>query len=254
MLWKQANPLSRIVNGDKAANYQFPWHVSLQATITDLDDKRYCGGILIANNFVLTAASCVHNAATIQADYGSIHFSTPFETQHSTQYQIHPQYNADYKSNNLAIIRLPTSVVYRSNVRAILLPRISEQNETFESIDSYISGFGVSQPGSNYLSNDLNFAHQTVISNELCRQSYDSRYVQSTVMCAAGYNGSTASICYGDQGGALVSHIDGSWVAIGVASIVHSTDGCQGRVPALYTRIAPYLPWIQHLTGIVVRP
>lgn len=216
-------------------------------------EKTYCGGSLIAANFVLTAASCLKNAATIQADIGSTLFWSPFETQHTIQYLIHPQYSETFKINNIAVIRLPTGVTFGTNVRAILLPRISKESDLYESAESYVSGFGVTTAGSNYLSSELRYAHKTVISNDVCRQSFDSRFIESSVMCAVGINGTTQSTCYGDQGGALVSHIEGSWVQIGVSSVLHST-GCTGTVPAGYTRITPYLQWIASLTGIVLRP
>lgn len=248
----KANPLGRIVNGDRAENYQFPWHVSLRITQTT-SEITYCGGSIIAANFVLTTAACLKNARTIQVDIGSIVFTTPFETQHTTQFQVHPQYSEDFKLNNIAIIRLQTTLVFRTNIRAILLPRIRDQSELYESADSYASGFGVTQAGSNYLSNELRYAHKTVISNDNCRQSFDSRFIPNTVMCATGHNSSTQSLCYGDQGGALVSHVDGSWLQIGVSSVIHSL-GCLGTAPAGYTRVTAYLQWISSLTGIVLRP
>lgn len=243
--------MGRIVNGDKAVNYQFPWHVSLHVTKTT-GTKSYCGGSIIAEQFVLTAASCLKDATSIQVDIGSIQFNAPYETQHSTQFQIHPNYNEDTKANNIAIIRLPSSLIYRTNIRAILLPRISDKNETFESYESYVCGFGVSEPYSSYLTNDLHYAHKTVITNEKCMKSFETKYIDSSVMCATGYDGSTQSICYGDQGGALVSHINGSWVQIGLASIVHP-NGCTGQHPAGYSRITPHLEWIKYLTGIELR-
>lgn len=249
----KANPLSRIVNGHKAVNYQFPWHCSLHITKTSSEQKTYCGGALIAPYFVLTAASCVRNASSIQVDIGSIVFAPPYETHFSTQYQIYPQFDEQYKNHNIAVIRLATSVTFTINIRAILLPRMSEQNDTFESLNTYVSGFGVSEAGSNYLSNDLLFALKQVKSNEICRQSFASGYMGSSFMCASGRNGTTESICTGDHGGALVAHIDGSWVLVGVASVV-PPNGCTGLTPAGYTRAGYYLDWIHYLTAIVPRP
>lgn len=216
-------------------------------------EKTYCGGSLIAGNFVLTGASCLKSASSVQVDIGSTVFTKPFQTQHSTQFISHPQYNDDYKINNIGVIRLPANVTFGTNVRAILLPRVSDESNEYVSADSYLSGFGVSTAGSNYLSNELRYAHKSVISNDNCLQSFDSRYIQSSVMCAVGYNGTTQTTCYGDQGGALVSHIDGSWVQIGISSVIHPT-GCTGTVPAGYTRLTPYLKWIAYLTGLELRP
>lgn len=213
----------------------------------------YCGGSLIAENFVLTAASCLRNAATIQVDIGSTELLQPFESQNTTQFLSHPEYNDEHQINNIAIIRLQTSVTFSNNVRAILLPRISESSERYESVESYVCGFGISEAGNHFLSEDLLYAHKTVISNDDCRKIYDSLYIQDSVMCAVGFNRTTQTICYGDQGGALVSHIAGTFVNIGIASIIHSS-GCGGIYPAGYTRVTPYLQWIASMTAIVLRP
>ncbi len=247
----KANPFGRIVNGDKAAKYQFPWHVSIQNNKTN-SEKSYCGGSLIAPQFVLTAASCLKNVSTIQIDIGSIEFWNPNVTLQTNQYQIYPEYNEEFKTHNIAVIRLPTIVEYNTNIRSILLPRISDVNETYESIEAYVSGFGVFEAGSSYLSGELRFARQTVISNDVCRQSFDSRLITNSALCGIGYNGSRQSTCYGDQGGAFASHIDGAWVQIGLSSFIHPS-GCTGEAPAGYTKIAPYLEWINRLTGVPIR-
>ena len=46
--------LDKIVGGDEAAENQFPWIVALF-----VDDAWFCGGSLISENWVMTAAHCV---------------------------------------------------------------------------------------------------------------------------------------------------------------------------------------------------
>lgn len=47
-------PHGRIVNGDKSSPGVYPWTVGIQ-----FGDKLYCGGSIISNKFVVTAAHCV---------------------------------------------------------------------------------------------------------------------------------------------------------------------------------------------------
>lgn len=72
-------------------------------------------------------------------------------------------------------------------------------------------------------------------------------------MCTLGYINSLQSGCYGDQGGALVTNVDGTWYQIGLISTIHGA-GCTGNNPNLYTRITPYIQWINQMTGIPVNP
>lgn len=248
-----AVPTSRIVHGNIAAKYQFPWHVSLTISYANSTHRSYCGGSLISSRYILTAATCLLNAASIKADFGSISFSTPLQSLTTTKGMIHPQFQAKTNANNIAIIQLNEDVWYTNDKRAILLAGQSQASNTFVNTTSYISGFGVAENGDSYLSASLRYAFTTVITNDLCQHFFPSGYVRSETMCTLGYINSLQSGCYGDQGGALTTNIDGTWYQIGLISTIHG-GGCTGNNPNLYTRIAPYVQWINQMTGIPINP
>lgn len=114
----------------------------LNSTKTD-NTRRYCGGTLIAPNFVLTAASCIENATNIKVDVGIISFYNPTDTQYSTLYRLHPNYNVQNGLNDIAIIKLDRNFTYRDNVRSIMLPGYSQKNNSFVYQQCYFSGFGM---------------------------------------------------------------------------------------------------------------
>lgn len=96
------------------------------------------------------------------------------------------------------------------------------------------------------LSNNLRFAPQTTSTNQECQQSFDSRFVQTSSICAG--SSSTQTACFGDMGGALVIQYQDTWMQIGIASTINPS-GCHG--PVVYTRLTSYIDWIQTMTGIV---
>lgn len=114
----------------------------LNLTRTD-NTKRYCGGTLIAPNFVLTAASCIENATNINVGVGIISFYNPTDTQNSSVYRLHPDYNFTNGVNDIAIIKLDKNFTYRDNVGSILLPGKSQVNSSFVYQQCSFSGFGM---------------------------------------------------------------------------------------------------------------
>ena len=49
----------RIVGGMEADKWEFPWLVSLQLKENGVNEH-YCGGSIISDNYILTAAHCVY--------------------------------------------------------------------------------------------------------------------------------------------------------------------------------------------------
>lgn len=137
----------RIVHGNIAAKYQFPWHVSITVSYANTTQRGYCGGSLIGSRHVLTAASCLVNAISIRVDYGSISFSTPLQTQTTILAMVHPQFNSQNNANNIGIVQLNVDVWHTNDNRPILLAGRSQAANSFVNAISYISGYGVAKNG-----------------------------------------------------------------------------------------------------------
>ncbi|KAJ6641142.1 Collagenase [Pseudolycoriella hygida] len=237
-----ALPQSRIINGNPATKYQFPWHVLLNSTRSDNTNK-YCGGSLIAPNFVLTAASCIQNATNIKVSTGIISFYNATETQNATLYRLHNEYDSAKGLNDIAIIKLDKNFTYHDTVRPITLPGKSQVNNTFVYQQTYFSGFGMTNQSDNHMSNILQYSSNVIISNDFCRKSLDRDNVP---LCAVSYE---SSVCYGDQGGALVAYISSRWHQIGLLFHINQ-NGCYSGSPHVYTKVTDHLGWIAYLTGL----
>lgn len=229
-----------------AHEHQFPWHISLIIGRSDSENIRYCGGSLLSQHFVLTAASCLQSAVSVRVNMGSIKFLEPAISQDSTQFISHPQFNAGYNHNNIGIIRLSTPVGdYSNTLRAILIPGPAHSDNLYVNEPAFISGYGVYETGSQYLSNSLRFGRQITITNQECQQTFQPQFVPASSICVKPET--NQATCYGDLGGPLVVQYNDTWMQIGIASMIHSS-GCQGAV--VYTRLTSYIDWIQAMTGI----
>lgn len=202
---------------------------------------------------------------------GSLTQLNPAEMFDTTKYTVHPDYNGCYgfcRVNNIAIVELPTQVIFGNRVRYVSLPTTNQRIELFENVKCYLPGFGdhLSTTSSNrQLVSELRYANQEVISNEICAQMYAGFMyanpvveITNTTICASSAAESSSlpqGICHFDEGGALVAWINGTWIQIGIASQSTNrfdwySEYCITNFPQIYTRITPYLEWISEITGI----
>lgn len=142
-LYKQIQ--SRIVGGQQDNLNQFPWHASLQVSYNNNPTINNCGGSIISTTFILTSADCVLNAKSIKINMGSSSFSKPGKTLTSTTYAVHPQFNTLNFQNNIALVKLPSALVWTATISAIRLVARSQGNASFYNNEAYLTGFGRTQ-------------------------------------------------------------------------------------------------------------
>merc|ERR1712168_1041665 len=95
--------LNKIVGGEEAAEHQFPWIVAVF-----IDDTYFCGGALLNENYVLTAAHCADGAFyfDIWAGAHNVRASSEPHRVEITSFNgfTHPQWDDSDLSNDLAVI------------------------------------------------------------------------------------------------------------------------------------------------------
>ncbi|KAI7815053.1 Serine protease, partial [Rhyzopertha dominica] len=211
---------SRIIGGSPAAAGQFPWQVAVQYRTNS--GSFFCGGSLIHQLWVLTAAHCAVGAI------------------------IHERYSSSNLNNDIALVRLPSAVTLNARIQTIRLP--TRGSTTGASVPVTVSGWGRTSDTSGGVSAVLNFVGLTTISNSACASVYGSSVVIASTICARG--NPHHSTCSGDSGGPLVVYdSSGRATQVGVVSFVHRA-GCASGNPSGYVRTEPYLSWISTNTGI----
>ncbi|XP_049841783.1 collagenase-like [Schistocerca gregaria] len=127
-------------------------------------------------------------------------------------------------------------------IALVMLPSLSEVNETFTGKRSLISGWGKTGDEEDP-SQTLQYTDVTVIPNSVCEMDYKPGFIRESTLCAGNKN---KGICSGDHGAPLV--LKGSFKQIGIASFYY--DKCEVPVPAGYTRVTYFLNWITRTAGI----
>jgi secreted trypsin-like serine protease len=102
--------VKQIVGGALASRGQFPWQVSIH-----IDNAYLCGGSLIRNNWVITAAHCTYTRASSTVRIGStLWYTVPADgfsyTIVTTEKYEHPGYNPTTINNDVSLLKLPQSV------------------------------------------------------------------------------------------------------------------------------------------------
>lgn len=233
----------RIVNGEPALVGEFPWAASIAVPISGGRLFSFCGGSLIAPEWVLTAAHCQVRTSD-RVILGRRDLTTAAGTVHDVAAFIpHPDYVPSTNDSDLALIRLATP----SSEQPIALVN---EDESFSAAgeDFQVAGWGLLEEAGD-ASAVLMKVTVPVLDATFCQVQYSVAGVMITPnMLCAGQDGKDS--CQGDSGGpGMVSDLDCDLDRL--AGVVSFGIGCaRPGFPGVYTRIARFLPWIEEQAGV----
>ncbi|XP_077376524.1 chymotrypsin B-like [Festucalex cinctus] len=229
---------ARIVNGEEAVPHSWPWQVSLQQS----NGFHFCGGSLINENWVVTAAHCnvktYHRVVAGEHDkgYGS---NEAVQVLRPAKVFTHPQWNPRTINNDIALIKLTSPARLGTNVSPVCL---AEATDDFAPGRTCVtSGWGLTRYNAPSTPNKLQQAALPLLSNEQCKRHWGSNI--SSVMICAGADGATS--CMGDSGGPLVCEKDNAWTLVGIVS--WGSSRCSTTTPAVYARVTALRGWVDQI-------
>ncbi|XP_058979552.1 trypsin alpha-like [Musca domestica] len=220
----------RIVGGVATTINSYPWQVSLQRF-----GSHSCGGSVYSAKIIVTAAHCLQSvsASALRVRAGSTYWNSGGTLVSVAAFKNHEGYNSRTMVNDIAVIRLSSSLNFGSTIKSIALTTKAPANGAA----AVVSGWGTQQSGSSSLPTTLQYVSVDIVSQSQCSSSaygYGSE-VKSTMICAYA-TGKDA--CQGDSGGPLVS----GGVLVGVVSWGY---GCAfANYPGVYADVAALRSWV----------
>ncbi|XP_071566074.1 chymotrypsin-1-like [Temnothorax nylanderi] len=222
----QGDPSPYIIGGKDAPIGKFPYQVSLR-----YNDKHYCGGSIIHDRNILTAASCVAGLEN-QLNNLKVHVGTNFLNESGDVYDIesvsiHENYTMD--DSDIALVHLKTPINNNELVQPI---NLKTSDENLEGKSCTLSGWGKKNGGE--VSNNLQEIELRVYPLEKCRRLWGWG-IKNTQLCTLTSEGEGA--CNGDTGSPLVAE----GLQIGIVSYFFP---CSMGHSDVHIRVSSSIIWI----------
>uniref|UniRef100_A0AAR5PNW0 Peptidase S1 domain-containing protein n=1 Tax=Dendroctonus ponderosae TaxID=77166 RepID=A0AAR5PNW0_DENPD len=232
-----SNHENRIVGGRPTGINHYPWIARIV-----YDGHFHCGGSLVAESYVLTAAHCVRKLrrSKIRVILGDHDQSTttdaPAKMRAVSSIIRHRNFDTDSYNHDIALLKLRKSVEFTKNIRPICLPAIRDPAGK----TGIVVGWGRTSEGGN-LPNIVQEVEVPILTPNQCKaMKYRASRITSYMLCAG--RGAMDS-CQGDSGGPLLVHNGDKYEIVGIVSW---GVGC-GRpgYPGVYTRVSRYINWLK---------
>uniref|UniRef100_A0A3P8SGM0 Peptidase S1 domain-containing protein n=1 Tax=Amphiprion percula TaxID=161767 RepID=A0A3P8SGM0_AMPPE len=226
-----------IIHGKKVPDDLMLYMASVQN-----NQGHVCGGFLISEDFVVTAAHCDKQKPT-SVVLGTHNLKKINNTtmRYSVSRCKYPQYKDAKFGDDIMLLKLSKKARVDKRVQPIQLPK--GEIKLKDKAKCRVAGWGFTKTGGKSV-DELQMVEVPVVKLEECRRKWKQiRFdLPNNVTCAGG-SGITKGFCKGDSGGPLVC----GGMAVGVVSFNMKNNCNYPNVPNVYTDTSRYLQWIKKI-------
>ena len=242
----------RIVGGQGVNITDLPWQVSIWSRF----GGHFCGGSVISEDWVLTAAHCMEgsspNNTIVIAGISRQSQANSGQVRLAAEINVFPGFITPERGRDIALIRLSDPLdlsVPEVQAIGLMSPELAAQGLTSPGNNAIVSGWGAlsSNGGS---PDQLQAVVLPLISNAEANAAYRSVRITDDQLGAGLLGTGGRDSCQGDSGGPLAVS-DGSGNGLLLAGVVSWGFGCaSARFPGMYARVSAFQSWITSITGI----
>jgi secreted trypsin-like serine protease len=236
----------KIIGGEPAPVGAYPWLVSVGVSwIADPYSAHFCGGSILSERWILTAAHCVirTSPAKVSVTAGTNKLVPGATRKNVKLIIVHRNYNPATNDNDIALMELidplPTGVFIRP---VALLTSVNEGALLVENTPLAVTGWGATEEGGSPVRDLRHLNKLPFVLTATCNDpsAYDGR-ITNNMICAGRRVGGKDS-CQGDSGGSLTVETN---LSPKLAGIVSWGEGCgEPEKVGVYTRVAMYVDWV----------
>ncbi|MDA1361440.1 serine protease [Glycomyces luteolus] len=223
---------AKIIGGEPAEEGQYPWLVALGYTGDGTPyERQFCGGTVITENVVLTAAHCLADL-TSPDEFAVFSGSVDLESDDLVEtavadFHIAHDYNEPIdRANDWALVLLDEPV----DVEPI---DVGTEPEEFDVLET--AGWGETGSGYPAVAQRIEVPF---VSDDDCEAAYPDGIDAQTMLCAGDLENGGVDSCQGDSGGPIMAPTDEGLILVGIVSW---GAGCaEPGSPGVYAEVADF--------------
>lgn len=199
---------SKVVGGNETLQGEFPWTVSIRRF-----NHHHCGGVIIAQRWILTAAHCIQSRAPDQLSVRIGEHDLMKHDHIAQDYQvdriiIHSNYTqitgfknpVSLNNSDIALLKLKRDIRWSEYAWPVCLGTRDADSVP----DAVVVGWGKKTEKSDQYSEKLQKVRLTIVANDVCTKWYRLAGKEMTIndrIICAGYKTGGRDACHGDSGG-----------------------------------------------------